>query len=181
MTCKDKTNLAHLHITQIISSCLSGRLKFRLIWPISTHACFSSSSFLLSGSLLHSSVFLFFRVEYCMFSEAVDFFTVPWLTDPKTEVEGHVQRSWPPGECLCGGCYQDPFAWFLFFLLRCAGVKTVEVLCPDWNILWVCLCHYVIFLISFAKCKCKWHYNWLQLILREFPIVYKQIFFTYQY
>ncbi len=37
MTCKDETNLAHLHITQIISSCLSGRLKFRLSWPISTH------------------------------------------------------------------------------------------------------------------------------------------------
>lgn len=37
MICKDKTNLAHLHITQIISSCLSGRLKFRLSWLISIH------------------------------------------------------------------------------------------------------------------------------------------------
>jgi len=43
---------------------------------IKTHARFNYSSFLFLFSLLHSSVFLFFRVGYCLFSQAVDFFTV---------------------------------------------------------------------------------------------------------
>lgn len=176
MICKDKTNLPHLHITQIISSCLSGRLKFRLSWPISIHMHASVPHPFSSKSLcsIHLSFFSSWWDIVCFQRQSTFSQCSDWLI---LRQKSKVMFRGP--DLQWNACVGVVIRIHLrdFFFLRRAGVKTVEVLCPDWNILWVCLCHYVICLTSFVKWVRKWHYKWLQLILREFPIVYKQIFF----
>ncbi len=120
MTCKDKTNLAHLHITQIISSCLSGRLKFRLSWPISTHMHASVPHPFSSQALcsIHLSFFSSGWNIVCFQRQSTFSLCSDWLI--LRQVEGHVQRSWPPGECHVWGLLSGSICViFIFFVETC--------------------------------------------------------------